>query len=118
MMRPELINRIDKIIVFRALTKSEITRILDLQLKELNDRLVRQGLAVKLSEPAKKHLVEEGYDPQNGVRPMRRLLQDTIEDEISNGLLSGEYTKGTVINIGTKNGKLVFEGKKETAAVA
>jgi ATP-dependent Clp protease ATP-binding subunit ClpC len=118
MMRPELINRIDKIMVFRALTKSEITRILDLQLKELNDRLVRQGLAVKLSEPAKKYLVEEGYDPQNGVRPMRRLLQDTIEDELSNGLLSGEYTKGTVINIGTKNGKLVFDGKKETAAVA
>ncbi|HEX5797119.1 MAG TPA: ATP-dependent Clp protease ATP-binding subunit [Candidatus Saccharimonadales bacterium] len=117
-MRPELLNRIDKTIVFRALTKPEVARILDLQLKELNDRLVRQGLAVRLSESAKKLLVEKGYDPQNGVRPMRRLLQDTVEDEISDGLLSGRYGKGTVINIGVKKGKIFFSGKKEAAAVA
>ncbi len=116
MMRPELLNRIDKTIVFRALTKAEIAEILELQINELNERLVRQGLVVKLSGTAKDWLVKEGYDPQNGVRPMRRLLQETLEDSISDGLLSGEYTKGTVINVGVRNGKLTFEGKKEAAA--
>lgn len=115
MMRPELLNRIDKTIVFRALTKPEISEILDLQLKELNDRLVRQGLVVKVNTAAKDWLVQEGYDPQNGVRPMRRLLQDTLEDSISNGLLSGEYGKGTVINVGVRSRKLHFEAKRETA---
>jgi ATP-dependent Clp protease ATP-binding subunit ClpC len=118
MMRPELLNRIDKTIVFRALTKEEIAEILDLQLAELNDRLVRQGLAVKVNAAAKEWLVKEGYDPQNGVRPMRRLLQETLEEDISNGLLSGEYAKGSVINVGIKKGKLNFETRHETATVA
>lgn len=118
MMRPELLNRIDKTIVFRALTKEEIEQILELQLDDLNNRLIRQGLAIRLNGLAKKLLVEQGYDPQNGVRPMRRLLQDTLEDNISNGLLTGDYTKGTVINIGAKAGKLSFETKRETANVA
>lgn len=116
MMRPELLNRIDKTIVFRALTKSEIAQILELQLKELNDRLVRHGLVIKVNNPAKEWLVKEGYDPQNGVRPMRRLLQDTLEDKVSGGLLSGDYSKGTIINVGVKNGKLNFVGKKETVS--
>lgn len=118
MMRPELLNRIDKTIVFRALTKGEIAEILDLQLTELNERLVRQGLAVKVNAAAKDWLVKEGYDPQNGVRPMRRLLQETLEEDISNGLLSGEYAKGTVINVGVRKGKLSYETKREAAAVA
>lgn len=118
MMRPEMLNRIDKTIVFRALTKDEISRILDLQLEELNSRLLRQGLIIKVNNKAKKYLVEQGYDAQNGVRPMRRLLQDKLEDEISDGLLAGEYTKGTVINIGAKAGKLTFVADKEVAAVA
>lgn len=115
-MRPEMLNRIDKTIVFRALTKPEIAEILDLQLAELNERLVRQGLVVKVNSAAKEWLVKEGYDPQNGVRPMRRLLQDTLEDSISNGLLSGDYGKGTVINVGVRNGKLNFSASRETAA--
>jgi ATP-dependent Clp protease ATP-binding subunit ClpC len=118
MMRPELLNRIDKTIVFRALTKSEISKILDLQLQEFNNRLIRQGVVVKASDSAKKLLVRQGYDPQNGVRPMRRLLQDTLEDNISNGLLMGEYVKGTVINVGVKSGKLHYQAKRELAAVA
>ncbi|HYF96527.1 MAG TPA: ATP-dependent Clp protease ATP-binding subunit, partial [Patescibacteria group bacterium] len=117
-MRPELINRIDKTIVFRALTKSEIAEILELQIKELNERLVRQGLVVKVNNVAKQFLVEQGYDPQNGVRPMRRLLQDTLEDNISNGILNGRYGKGTIINVGAKAGKLNFQAKREAAAVA
>lgn len=118
MMRPEMLNRIDKTIVFRALTKDEISRILDLQLDELNGRLLRQGLVARVNNAAKTHLIEQGYDPQNGVRPMRRLIQDRLEDKISDGMLAGEYTKGTVIHVGEKSGKLTFKADKEVAVVA
>ncbi|MBI5357682.1 ATP-dependent Clp protease ATP-binding subunit [Candidatus Saccharibacteria bacterium] len=115
MMRPELLNRIDKTIVFRALTKAEISKILDLQLEELGERLLRQGLALKVNNAAKKLLVARGYDVQNGVRPMRRLITDTIEDHISNEILKGDYVKGTVVNIGVKDGELSYQSQKETA---
>lgn len=112
MMRPELLNRIDKTVVFRALTKQEITRILDLQISELSERLLRQGLAIKIKPAAKKLLVEQGYDAQNGVRPMRRLLQETLEDEISNGLLKGIYQKGMLITVSVKSGKLEYSAEQ------
>lgn len=114
MMRPELLNRIDKTIVFRALTKDEIKHILELQLGELSKRLLRQGLGLKLNPAAKRFLVEKGYDVQNGVRPMRRLLQDELEDPLSNGLLEGAYQKGTVVSVGTKKGKLTFTSSNES----
>ncbi len=112
MMRPELLNRIDKTVVFRALTKEEITQILDLQITELSERLLRQGLAIKVKPAAKKVLVEKGYDVQNGVRPMRRLLQDTMEDKISDGILKGDYQKGMLITIGAKSGKLEYKAEQ------
>jgi ATP-dependent Clp protease ATP-binding subunit ClpC len=113
LMRPEMINRIDKTIVFRALTKDEIQHILDLQLDELGKRLLRHGLALKLNGPAKKFLVDEGYDAQNGVRPLRRVLQDQLEDPISTGLLDDTYQKGSIISVGLRGGKLWFEATKE-----
>lgn len=112
MMRPELLNRIDKTVVFRALTKDEITQILDLQVSELSERLLRQGMAIKVKPQAKKLLVEQGYDVQNGVRPMRRLLQDTLEDHISNGILKAEYQKGTLITVSVKAGKLEYSAEQ------
>lgn len=108
MMRPELLNRIDKTIVFRALTKQNILRILDLQVNELKERLAKQGISVKLTPAAKNYLLEHGYDSLNGVRPMRRLLQDTLEDHIAVELLSGEYDKGTIVEVGTKNRDLAY----------
>lgn len=113
LMRPEMINRIDKTIVFRALTKSEIQEILELQLAELAKRLLRHGLALKLNRTAKKLLVEKGYDAQNGVRPLRRVLQDQLEDPISSGLLDGSYQTGNIISVGVRNGQLTFETGKE-----
>jgi ATP-dependent Clp protease ATP-binding subunit ClpC len=113
MMRPELINRIDNSIVFRALTRDEIMKILDLQLADLERRLVRHGLGLKVKTTAKKYLAENGYDVKNGVRPLRRLLQETLEDNISQGLLEGTYHKGDMIGISAKGGKLVYEAIKE-----
>lgn len=112
-MRPEMLNRIDNIVVFRALTRKEILYILDIQLSDLESRLVRHGLVLTVDGSAKKYLADKGYDPKNGVRPLRRLLQDTLEDKISNGLLEGAYQKGDHIRVGMSKGDLVFESVKE-----
>lgn len=108
MLRPELINRIDKIIVFRALTKKDITKILDLQVRELEDRLVKHGLGIKLTPAAKKYMLEHGYDSLNGVRPMRRLLQDTLEDYIADELLQEKYRKGDIVEVTTAKKDLKY----------
>lgn len=113
MMRPELINRMDNIIVFKALTKQDIKTILDIELNKLGNRLVRQHVAVRVSAAAKNWLLDKGYDSQNGVRPLRRVIQDTIEDEIAAGLLGERYTKGDVIEVTTKKGELAFSVKPE-----
>ncbi len=109
LMRPELINRIDKIIVFRALTKKNAESILELQLKELSDRLRKTGLALHVTPSVKRYLIDHGYDAQNGVRPLRRIIQDKLEDEIADGLLSGTYKKGDTIAVDAKSDKLSFK---------
>ncbi len=108
LLRPELINRIDKTIVFRALTKKDILRILDLQVQELKERLVKHGLSIKLTAAAKQYMLENGYDSLNGVRPMRRLLQDTLEDYISDELLKESYRKGDIIEVSAKKKNLNY----------
>ncbi len=113
MMRPELLNRIDNTIVFRALTKDEILQILDLQLADLEKRLVRHGLGLKVQTTAKKWLAEHGYDSKNGVRPLRRLIQDTLEDHISHGLLAGDYGKGDMVQVTVRNDKLQYKAISE-----
>jgi ATP-dependent Clp protease ATP-binding subunit ClpC len=105
MMRPELLNRIDKVIVFRALTKQDALRILDLQLEDLKSRLVKKGLGLQVDKTAKEYLLEHGYDAMNGARPMRRLIQETVEDAIAGGLLADSYHKGDVVTVTTKRNK-------------
>jgi len=112
-MRPELINRIDKIIVFRALSKADVKKIIDVQIAELQNRIQRKKIGIHLNPTARTWLLEKGYDMHNGVRPMRRLIQDTIEDHLAEHLLDGDYSEGDVINIsGGKNG-LKFSIVKE-----
>ncbi len=113
MMRPELLNRIDKVVVFHALTKKEALDILDLQIDELRRRLIKHGLGITVNTAAKKHLLENGYDASNGVRPMRRLLQDTIEDAIAHGILEGAYNKGDIIQVSLENKKLQYSASSE-----
>lgn len=109
MMRPELINRIDKIIVFHALSQKNISKILDLQVDELQERLVKHGLRLKLTPKARKYMLENGYDPLNGVRPMRRLLQDTLEDKVALELLGDTYKKGDIIQVDIKDKNLNYQ---------
>ncbi|HET7827760.1 MAG TPA: ATP-dependent Clp protease ATP-binding subunit [Candidatus Saccharimonadales bacterium] len=102
MMRPELLNRIDKTIVFRALTKRDALRILDLQLDDLRARLIKKGIGLQVSPKAKQYLLARGYDAMNGARPMRRLLQETLEDAIAGGMLEEQYHTGDVVTVNTK----------------
>jgi ATP-dependent Clp protease ATP-binding subunit ClpC len=113
MLRPELLNRIDKVIVFRALTKKDIFRIIDLQIDELKTRLQRKGLSVQLTPAAKQYLLDNGYDAKNGVRPLRRLIQDTIEDQVAVDLLDDKYMKGDIIQVATKKGELAYAATNE-----
>ncbi|HVU59526.1 MAG TPA: ATP-dependent Clp protease ATP-binding subunit [Candidatus Saccharimonadales bacterium] len=107
-MRPELLNRIDKIVVFRALTKKDIFKIIDLQVDELKARLQKKGLSVQLTPAAKQYLLDHGYDALNGVRPLRRLIQDTIEDHLATELLAERHATGDVIQVAAKNGELAY----------
>lgn len=107
-LRPELLNRIDKTIVFRALTKKDIFRIIDLQIDELRQRMQRKGLGVQLNVAAKQYLLDHGYDARNGVRPLRRIIQDTIEDHLALDLLDEKYEKGDIIQVAAKKGELDY----------
>ncbi len=107
-MRPELLNRIDKIVVFRGLTRKDIYRIIDLQIDELKSRLTAQGISVQLTKGAKDYLLEHGYDAKNGVRPLRRLIQDTIEDQMAVELLDQKYQKGDIVHVSTKDNALTY----------
>src|SRR6266568_926300 len=107
-LRPELLNRIDKTVVFRALTKKDIYQIIDLQLDELRGRMQKQGLGLQVSAAAKQYLLENGYDEKNGVRPLRRIIQDTLEDRIALELLSESYTHGSIIQVGAKSSELTY----------
>lgn len=113
MMRPELLNRIDKVIVFRALTRDDALKIVDLLNKELQERLVRKGIGVELSAKAKAYLVDKGYDDKNGARPLRRLIQDEIEDTIADMLLNDQLEKGDILHVTVKKDTLSFKPTQE-----
>jgi len=88
LLNPELLNRIDDVIVFDALSKKEVSKILEIQLEELGERLKEKGLKIKIRQKAKEYLVENGYNPAMGARPMKRLLRKEIEDPLSIELLA------------------------------
>lgn len=112
-MRPELINRFDSVVVFHALTRKDIGKIFDLQIHELQDRLMAKGLRITLTPAAKRWLLNKGYDVNNGVRPLRRVLQDDLEHTIADGLLNAEFKKGSVLQAGVNDGKIIVTVKAE-----
>ena len=114
-MSPELINRIDDIVVFNALSKAEISTILGLQISELASRLSEQHLSFQLTNKARDYLIENGYEPSMGARPMRRLIQREIEDVLAIKIINGECSKGDVVSVEFKNSKLQIKIKKNLA---
>lgn len=105
-MRPELINRFDGIVTFRALTRDEVGKIFMLLIGELKERLVRKGLGLVVKPSAKRWLIDKGYSRQYGARPLRRAIEDHLEHEIADGILSGIYEKGDIIEVTTRKGEL------------
>ena len=95
--RPEFLNRVDGVIVFRSLTKEEIKQIVELELDKLQKRLDEKEIKLEVSEAAKELLAKEGYDPQFGARPLRRVIQRLVEDTLSEGLLAGEFKPGDTV---------------------
>ncbi|HSW92211.1 MAG TPA: ATP-dependent Clp protease ATP-binding subunit [Candidatus Saccharimonadales bacterium] len=115
MMRPELINRFDAIVTFRALTRKEVSKIFDNLINELQERLIRKGIHLVLKPTAKRFLIDKGYDEKFGARPLRRAIQDELEHKIADGILSGEYEKGSVLEVGVLKGDITVHVKQETA---
>lgn len=95
--RPEFMNRLDNVIVFRALTRQHIRQIVSLELDKVAERLVEQDILLKASEAAIDKLSDEGYDPEMGARPLRRVIQQKVEDPLSDALLGGDFGNGDVI---------------------
>lgn len=114
--RPEFINRVDAIIVFRALTKDEITQIVDLELAKVAGRLTEYEITLQTSEDARLLLAELGYDPEMGARPLRRLIQTKVEDQLSDALLAGEFMRFDTILINAEDGEIVLH--RETTELA
>lgn len=113
--RPEFLNRVDETIVFHALEKEHILSIVDLMMQDLHKRLQEQDIKMEVSAEAKEKLVEEGYDPAYGARPLRRTIQRLVEDPLAEDLLQGRYTAGDTVKVDvTKDGiTLLKDGEIE-----
>jgi ATP-dependent Clp protease ATP-binding subunit ClpC len=108
--RPEFLNRIDEIITFSPLSIDQMGEIVDLQMKEVQERLGERGVLVELTDEARKWLADEGFDPAFGARPLRRALQKYVESPMSVSLLGGEFSEGDtiIVDLDRETNKLVF----------
>lgn len=113
-MRPELINRFDNVVTFRALTRTQISKIFDNLIDELQKRLVQKGIHLVIKSTAKKLMIKKGYSEKYGARPLRRTIQDELEHRIADGILSGAYEKGSVLTISTKGGEITINVESES----
>jgi ATP-dependent Clp protease ATP-binding subunit ClpC len=107
--RPEFLNRLDDIIVFRSLTKPDLIQILDLEIQKVMERLKGKNLKLNLDDKAKDFLVDKGYDPTYGARPMRRAVERFLEDPLAEELLKGNLHEGEPVQVTVEDGKLVFK---------
>ncbi|MDE0445235.1 MAG: ATP-dependent Clp protease ATP-binding subunit [Spirochaetaceae bacterium] len=109
---PEFLNRIDESVVFHALSKQELERILTLELGEVQERLRDQRIELEMRKEAREYLMEKGYDPRYGARPLRRVLQKDIEDPLSLDILKGRFLPGSTVVGYMRDGKLLFRRKR------
>lgn len=116
--RPEFLNRIDEVIVFPALSEEHLAEIVTLMLQDLRDRLADFGIGLDVTAAAKAKLAKEGYDPTYGARPLRRVIQRLIEDEVSERMLRGDFKANDVIDVDVADDRLVFTKKEAALAEA
>jgi ATP-dependent Clp protease ATP-binding subunit ClpC len=111
--KPEFLNRVDEMIVFPQLTKPELLQIVDLFIKRLSDRMMDRDLTVELTLAAKERLIEVGFDPALGARPLRRAVQHEVEDRLSEQILHGELNAGDHVHVDFKDGEFVLSTTKK-----
>jgi ATP-dependent Clp protease ATP-binding subunit ClpC len=119
LFNPEFINRVDDVIVFHALDERQVEAILALQIEELSQRLAEQGYSIEVLPAARRILIEKGWDPKYGGRPMRRAIQKELEDPLSMMLLEGNYPFGALFAADGQDGKITVQAavvKAEQAA--
>jgi ATP-dependent Clp protease ATP-binding subunit ClpB len=107
-LRPEFLNRIDEIILFRSLSKEDLQRIVDIQVEHLARLLEDQGIKLEISDAARKLLAEEGYDPVFGARPLKRVIQREVQDELAGAMLRGEFGEGDTVRVDAKGGEIAL----------
>ena len=106
--KPEFLNRVDKTIVFQPLDKESLAKIIDLQIKELADRLLEKNIKLKISNEVKEYLTTKGYDPTYGARPLKRIIQNEILDELALQIIEKKILEGDRVSVRLENGKIVF----------
>ncbi len=106
--RPEFLNRIDEIIVFRSLTKEDLLQIVDIQTCYLRDLLAERRIGLELADAARQHLADAGYDPVYGARPLKRVIQREVQDPLALALLRGEFAEGDIVRVDARDGQMVF----------
>jgi ATP-dependent Clp protease ATP-binding subunit ClpC len=112
-MRPELINRLDSIEVFHALTKKQVEKIFDNLIEDLKKRLAEKSIGLKLDEDVKEFLIQKGYDPKHGARPLRRAIEDYLESELSELIISEDVKKGEIVSATLKDEKIILKVLKK-----
>ena len=116
MFRPEFLNRVDATIIFRSLSREEIKSIVNLELDKVRERLIEHAITLEVTEEALSWLAEKGYDTEYGARPLRRLIQNEIEDTLSDGILGGIFQLASEIRVTVDNDELKLESVQEPAA--
>jgi ATP-dependent Clp protease ATP-binding subunit ClpB len=116
--KPEFLNRIDETVIFHRLSREDITRIVDVQVAMLTERVHERGIEIELSDDARALLGNLGYDPTYGARPLKRVIQSKLVDRLALKLLEGEFSEGDTVRIGAADGELTFERAPSQAAAA
>jgi ATP-dependent Clp protease ATP-binding subunit ClpB len=116
--RPEFLNRIDEIIVFKALTEDQLTAIVDIQLKRLERRLLERRISLVVTDAARKLLAQRGWDPAYGARPLKRAIQRMVQDPLAMMMLEGRFSEGDTVTVDVAKGELTFEKAAAAAAAA
>ena len=107
--KPEFLNRVDEVIVFHTLNEEHLRKIVDIQLRYMADRVRERKMEIQITDAAKKLITDEGYDPTFGARPMKRVIQQRLENPLASELLAGKFTDGDTIKIDAKQHKFTFE---------
>ena len=106
--RPEFLNRVDEIIVFKSLTEDQLGAVIDIQLKRLQQRLADRKVAMVLTDAARSLLIQRGWDPVYGARPLKRAIQRLVQDPLAMMLLEGKFSEGDAVQVDASKGQLTF----------